>query len=630
MSANREHPLTHSFQAEVARLLDLMVHAVYTDKEIFLRELISNASDACDKLRYEAIARPELMGEGVSLSICIKPDKAAGRLVISDNGIGMDQAELVDNLGTIARSGTRAFLDKLKSAPEGASLIGQFGVGFYSAFMVADEIEVLSRKAGTDEVSIWYSDGINGFTVTAAAPERVANLAHGTEITLKLKADAQKFLEPVEIERVVRTYSNHILFPVEIADQGGNARQINAASALWQRGRSEVKPEEYTEVYRNVSGYYDEPLLTVHYKAEGRQSYAVLLFVPHNRPFDLFDPERKGRVKLYVRRVYITDDADLLPSYLRFARGVVDSEDVPLNISREMLQSNPLVAQMRKAITTRMLAEIETLAGKDDVGYETMWEAFGPVLKEGLYEDPDRRDQLLKLLRFRSTTGSRWRSFADYIAALRPNQTEIYYLIGDSLERLKASPQLEAARARGVEVLLLTDPIDHFWTTVAQGFEGKPLKSLTRGEVDLSLMPRAEDAAKDAGPSGCEPGPLLERLKTALGDAVSDVRASKRLVASPVCLVAPGQGPDRGLDKLLSRQDRGIGLKPILEVNMDHPLVAAIALRAESAATESMDVADLAGLLLDEAHILEGEVPADPALFAERLNRLAIAALQRK
>ena len=633
---------SHQFQAEVSRLLHLMVHSVYTEKEIFLRELISNASDACDKLRYEAIARPELVGPDEKLAICIRPDKAAGTLVITDNGIGMDRGELIDNLGTIARSGTRAFLDRMKETPDGASLIGQFGVGFYSAFMVADEITVTSRKAGEAVANTWSSDGAGGFTIVEASAEDAGRIGRGTEIVLKLKDDSKNFLESWEIERIVRTYSDHILFPVELIEvkaadeerpEGGaeekaapEPRQINAASALWQRSKSEVKPEEYAEVYRTVTGNFDQPAVTIHYKAEGRQAYAVLLFVPEKKPFDLYDADRKGRQKLYVRRVYITDDAGLLPPYLRFVRGVVDSEDVPLNISREMLQNNPMVAQIRKAVTTRVLSEIEGLAGKDAAKFEGIWAEFGAVIKEGLYEDFERRDQLMKLCRFHSTAGDGWRSLADYVAGLKENQTAIYYLAGDSLDRLKASPQLEAARARGIEVLLLTDPIDHFWTAHAPGFEGKPLKSLTHGDVDLSLIPLAEDAKKAPEAAAPEQGEsLIAKLKESLKDKVSDVVASKRLVESAVCLVAPNQGPDRGLDRLLARQDRAVGLKPILEINAGHPLVAAIARRIGAAPAE--DAEDYAMLLLDQAHILDGETPADPARFTTRMNKLLVAGL---
>jgi molecular chaperone HtpG len=615
----------HAFQAEVSRLLHLMVHSVYTEKEIFLRELISNASDACDKLRYEAIAAPDLMGDDARLAIHLSVDKEARRLTVADNGIGMSEAELVDNLGTIARSGTRAFLDRLAAEPQGnTGLIGQFGVGFYSAFMVADRIEVISRRAGAKDAFVWASDGASGFTVRPATEAEAASLPRGTRVTLLLNSDAGAFLESYEIERIVKTYSDHILFPVEIADEDGKPRQLNAASALWQRAKSEVSPEAYAEAYRGIAHQVGEPALTLHYKAEGRQSYAVLLFVPGERPFDLFDVERKGRVKLYVRRVYITDEADLLPSYLRFVRGVVDSEDVPLNISREMLQNNPQVAQIRRALTGRVLTELESLADREAERFEKVWDMFGAVLKEGIYEDFERREQLLKLARFRSTAAPGWRSLTDYVAAMRPGQTEIHYLAGDNLDRLKASPQLEAALARGVEVLLLADHVDTFWTTRGLKFDGKVLKSLSQGEADLSAIPYLEGKAPEG--EAADTVGLVAALKTALGDAVSDVRASQRLVASAVCLVAQGVGPDLALERLLKNREQGMGLKPVLEVNPAHALVKAVG--ASVAAGHTDEVADLAGLLLDQARILDGELPADPAKFAERLNRYVARGLE--
>ena len=529
----------HSFQAEVSRLLELMVHSVYTEKEIFLRELISNASDACDKLRYEAIAAPELIAAEPRLAITISIDKDARRLTVADNGIGMSEAELVDNLGIIARSGTRAFLDRLAAAPEGSSgLIGQFGVGFYSAFMVADRIEVVSRKAGASEAFHWSSDGASGFSVRPATPEEAAKVPRGTSVSLHVKPDAGDYLEAYEIERIVKTYSDHILFPVELVGEDQTPQQVNAASALWQRSRSEVGAEAYTEAYKGLTHGLDEPALTIHYKAEGRQSYAVLLFVPTERPFDLFDVERRGRVKLYVRRVYITDEAELLPSWLRFVRGVVDSEDVPLNISREMLQNNPTVAQIRRALTGRVLGELEGLAEKEPARFDKTWETFGSVVKEGIYEDFERRDAILKLSRFRSTAGSEWRSLQDYVAAMRPGQTDIYYLAGESLDRLRASPQLEAAVARGVEVLLLCDHVDSFWTTQNLRFDGKAFKSLSQGEQDLSAIPLLDDAPPP--PDAAESAALVAALKSALGDAVSDVRASQRLVS--ICGLSGGTG----------------------------------------------------------------------------------------
>jgi molecular chaperone HtpG len=600
-----------------------MVHAVYSETEVFLRELISNGSDACDKLRYEAIAKPELLADGAALAIRIKPDAKAGTLAITDTGIGMDRQELIDNLGTVARSGTRAFISQLAEAKEGAGLIGKFGVGFYSAFMVADRIEVTSVRAGANEAWVWRASGGEGFEIAPADPPQDGRARRGTEIVLHLKPDAKRFLEPHEIERVVKAYSDHIQFPIELVDEKGEARQINTASALWQRPKAELKAEDYAQAYRSITGGFDEPAMTLHYRAEGRLSYAVLLFAPSTRPFDLFDRERKGRVKLYVRRVYITDDADLLPPYLRFVRGVVDSEDLPLNISREMLQNDPQVAQIRKALTSRVLTELDSLAEKDAPAFEKIWDAFGSLLKEGIYEDFERREQLLALARFATTSGSA-RSLKQYVADLRPNQTEIYYLVGESPERVKSNPKLEAARARGIEVLLLTDPVDAFWTAAPPGFEGKPLKSLSQGEVNFDLVPRLEEAA-EAEPASDTDTAVIAAVKSALGERVSDVRASQRLTDSAACLVAGGHGPDRELERLLSRTGRGAGGKPILELNMHHALVKALGLAKTQARDD--DVADLSALLLDQAQILDGEVPEDPAAFAARLNRLVVRGL---
>jgi molecular chaperone HtpG len=614
---------TQPFQAEVAELLRLMVHAVYSERDIFFRELISNASDACDKLRYDAIAKPELLGAAGPLTIRITPNSEAGTLTITDTGIGMDRQELIDNLGTIARSGTRAFISRLADAKEGAGLIGQFGVGFYSAFMVADRIEVVSRRAGASEVWVWRSSGSAGFEVAPATKQQAGSVPRGTAVVLHLKPDAKRYLETHEIERIVRTYSDHILFSIELADGTDGARQINAASAIWQRPKSEVKPEDYKQAYRTIAGAFDEPVMTLHYKAEGRQLYAVLLFMPSTRPFDLFDPARKGRVKLYVRRVYITDDAEILPAYLRFVRGVIDSEDLPLNISREMLQNNPQVTQIRKAVTSRLIAELETIAAKDPQAFAKIWEAFGSVVKEGIYEDHERRDQLLALARFTTTKDSDGRTLKQYVADLRPNQTAIYYLVGDSAERLRSNPKLEAARARGIEVLLLTDHVDAFWTSMSLGFEGKPLKSLSQGEVDFGLVPLLDQGTNDEPQSGAvDDAVIIAAVKSVLGERVLDVRASQRLTDSAACLVAKVSGPDRELERLLMLQNRGIGAKPILEINTRHPLVKAIA-NARLGGRQA-DVADLSELLFDQAQILDGEVPDDPAAFAKRLNRLVV------
>jgi molecular chaperone HtpG len=612
-------PLTRPFQAEVSELLHLMVHSVYSETEIFLRELISNASDACDKLRYEAIANPALIGEGEVLKIRIIPNKAADTLTVADSGIGMDHQELIDNLGTIARSGTRAFVARLNEAKDGAGLIGQFGVGFYSAFMVADKIIVTSRRAGSAEAWTWTSSGGSGFGVAPAGEEDAKRVTRGTEIVLHLKSDAAKYLEPHEIERVVTAYSDNIQFPIELVPEEGEPRQINSASALWQRSKSELTSEDYAKAYKSIANAFDEPAMTLHYRAEGRYSYAVLLFAPSMKPFDLFEPARKGKVKLYVRRVFITDEADLLPPYLRFIRGVVDSEDLPLNISREMLQNNPQLAQIRKAVTSRVIAELEQLSDKEPENFSKIWDAFGSVIKEGIYEDFERREKLLALARFTSTSGE-GRSLKQYVADLKPNQTEIYVLAGDSIERLKSNPRLEAAGARGIEVLLLTDAVDAFWTSARLDFEGKPLKSLSQGDINFDLIPLPEDQARDKVEPAADEAETIARIKVCLGERVTDVKASTRLTTSASCLVAGSHGPDRELERILSQQARGVRSKPILEINLHHPLVGAIA----KADAGSNTVDDLSILLLEQAQILDGELPDDPAAFAARLNRLVL------
>ncbi|GBE42697.1 chaperone protein HtpG [bacterium BMS3Bbin10] len=625
------------FQAEVARLLQIMVHSVYSEREIFLRELISNGADACDRLRYAAITSPGLLSHDPDLRLTLSVDAQARTLSIADNGIGMSRAELIANLGTIARSGTRAFLEAAEKKGGGElSAIGQFGVGFYSAFMVADRVDVLSRKAGSKSVHLWRSDGMNGFDLTKAPKEQAGSLARGTIVTLHLKDDALDYLKEEELARIVRAYSDHIPFRIDFLsrhDGKEERRQLNTASALWTRPKSEISEDQYKEFYHHAGGLFDTPALTIHYKAEGRHDYNVLLFVPTMAPFDLYDPSRAGRVRLYVRRVFITDDADILPGYLRFMRGVIDSQDIPLNISREMLQKNPIAAAIRKAVTNRVLSEIKALADKDKEKFEALWTSFGAVLKEGLYEDMERRDALFEIARFQTSKGEGWRSLADYVADLRPGQTAIYYLAGDSIDQLRGSPQLEGFAARGLEVLLLADPVDNFWVTTALGFDGKPFQSITQGSVDLSAIPLLEEKAKKkkaAEETAPEDAKLVERLKSLFADELSDVRVSSRLVDSPACLVAPEGGPDRGLGKFLENRPGGGSVSPILEINPSHSLVRALAAegKGEGKGKASSDFDDLAWLLLDQARILEGAAPGDPARFAERMNKFVLGGLK--
>ncbi len=611
------------FQAEVAKLLHLMVHSVYSEREVFLRELISNASDACDKLRYEALKNDKLMAEGGELRIDISLDKKAKVLTVADTGIGMDAKELSDNLGTIARSGTQAFMEQMEGAKSKKSksgdgndvhLIGQFGVGFYSAFMIAERVDVVSRKAGSKKANIWSSDGSGTYTVAPYEGDDAP--VRGTSIRLTLRKDAKEFLEDVRLEHIVRTYSDHVSHPIYL-----EGRQINSGSAIWARPKSEVSDEQHKEFFGHVSGMYADPALTIHYKAEGRHEYSVLLYVPGEKPFDLFDPERKGKQKLYVRRVYITDEAEMLPSYLRFVRGVIDSEDMPLNISREMLQDNPTVHAIRAAVTKRVLSELKKCADKQPEAYDKIWTAFGPVIKEGLYEDMERRDALYEICRFRSTQseGKQNVTLADYVGRLKENQTAIYYLTGEDAAKAETSPQLEGYKARGVEVLLLTDPIDAFWVRTSLGFEGKPFKSVTQGGADLEQIPLAEGEKDKPKADDAKTADLLTALKSALGDKVQDVVKSARLTSSAVCIVAGEHGFDRTLEKYLARQQgHGMISAPVLEVNPSHPLIATLAERQ----AKGEDVSDAAQLLLDQAVILEGEAPDDVAGFAERLSKL--------
>ncbi len=620
-------PDTHVFQADVARLLDLMVHSVYSERDIFLRELISNAADACEKLRYEAIANPALIADGAPFGITVLTDKEAKTLTVADNGIGMSRDDLVSALGTIASSGTRAFLDKVgdeKEVETGQNLIGQFGIGFYSAFMVAGSVVVETRRAGSEEAWRWTSDGKGSYQI-APLPLEEAPL-RGTRVTLHMTQDGGEFLESYRIESLIREHSGAVAVPISVVEKPGDEpKSLTDGAALWAKPKSDITPEQYTEFYRGLGGHFDEPTLTIHWRAEGRHEYNVLAFVPGSKPFDLFDPARKGKAKLYVRRVLITADADLLPGWLRFVKLVVDTADLPLNMSRELIQQSPIFAAIRKGVTNRIVQDLTKLAETDAEKFKGVWDNFGAVIKEGLYEDPERRDALLKLARFASSSHPEGgRTLVDYMAALRPNQTAIYYLLGDDAKRLEASPQLEGFRARGIEVLLLPDPVDAFWVSTSAGYEGKPFKSVTQGAADIKLVPLNEGAsepqASDVSP---QVATLLAFMKQTLGEVVEDVRASDRLSESPVCLIAPEFGPDRRMERIMAQHGKMGGLsKPVLEVNATHPLVIALAGKVAAADGTASVVEDASWLLHDEARIMDGEMPTDAAAFAARLRRV--------
>jgi molecular chaperone HtpG len=631
---------SHAFQADVARLLHLMVHSVYSDRDIFLRELISNGADACEKLRYEALADPAKTADGAAFAIRVELDKEARTLAIIDNGIGMSHADLTDALGTIARSGTRAFLDRIAadtqnksedkakedSAAVGQDLIGQFGIGFYSAFMVADRVEVTTRRAGTDDVFLWTSDGKGSFTITQLPLDNAP--ARGTRVVLHLNEASGDYLEVDQVERIIREHSSAVAVPIEIvAAPGEEPRRLTDGLALWTKPKSAISAEEYTEFYRTFAGQFDEPALTVHWRAEGRHEYTVLAFVPGSRPFDLFDPGRTGRSKLYVRHVLISQEAEIVPRWLRFARVLVDSADLPLNVSRELIQESSVLAAIKRAVANRLLQELTKLAEENPESFAKVWEHFGGVLKEGLYEDPERRDAIFKFARFttsRDPDGKR--TLAEYVASLRENQTAIYYLLGDDLKRLAASPQLEGFRARGIEVLLLPDPIDAFWVSSALGFEGKPFKSVTQGAADIKSVALADGAETPSQePSSAALATLFVLMKQVLDASVSDVRASDRLSESVACLVAAEHGLDRRLERMLAEHGQlGAASKPILEINPTHPLVATLLPLVDHADKDGL--ADMIWLIFDEARLMDGEQPADAAQFAARLTRVLLKA----
>ena len=595
----------HDFSAEVGQLLDLVVHSLYTEREIFLRELVANAADAADRRRIESLTDATL-APPADTSVRIIPDRPARSLTISDDGIGMSKDELVANLGTIARSGTKLFGQTLAAAkPEDRpQLIGQFGVGFYAAFMVADRVEVTSRRAGSGQAWTWASDGRGSFTIAPAERESA-----GTDVVLRLKPDAEEFLDAHRLETIVRKWADHITLPITIR-RDGKDMAANQGTALWRKPKAEVSEQSYTEFYRHLGHMFDSPWATLHWKAEGALEYFALLFLPSSRPFEPLEADRKSRVRLHVRRMFITDDAELLPAWLRFVQGVVDTEDLPLNVSRETLQTTPVLARIRKGLTNRVLTELKTRA-KDAAEYAKFWDNFGPVLKEGLWDDFDFQKDIAEVALFRSTAGEDWTSLADYVSRMKPEQEAIYVLAGEDAEALRNSPQLEGFRARGLEVLLLSDPIDAFWPDRFASFEGKPIRRVTQAAADLDKLKPEGEAAEAA-----DVGALTGAMKRILGDAVAEVRATERLVGSPVVLAPNTSGPDLQMQRLLRRAGRaGVTPPPVLEINPRHPVIRVLA--AKSA--EGANIDDATRTLFDLARVQEGDLPSDPAGFASRV-----------
>ena len=613
------------FQAEVSKVLGLVINSLYSNKEIFLRELISNASDACDKLRYLSLTDQQLAKGLAEFSINITTVKKDRTITIADNGIGMNNADLVENLGTVARSGTTAFLESLSGdEKKDSALIGQFGVGFYASFSVAEKVEVLTRKAGEKQAWLWTSDGKSSYSIAEAERNDP-----GTSVTVYLKKEEKDYIEEARIRNIVRTYSDHISIPIMLAGKEGDT-QINTGSAIWTRQKKDITDEQYKEFYHHVGNVYDEPWVTLHNRAEGKIEYTNLMFIPSSKPYDLMNPDRKNRLQLYVKRVFITDDCDdLMPAYLRFVRGIVDSEDLPLNVSREMLQHNVVVKRIRSALIRRVFNELKKKAEKDPEEFSKFWANFGAVLKEGLYEDHENRDKILEIVRFNSTASDKLISLAEYVERMKKGQTEIYYISGEGLDLVKASPQLEGFKARGIEVLLMTDPVDEFWLPMVGQFDEKPFTSATSGSVDLSKIKNVKDKKENDDKNEAKKADdasvakLILALKESLGETVKDVCSSDRLTDSAVCLVAGEGDMDLHLERMLKMQGQMEvpTAARVLEINPAHPLIIKMSEVVNKPAKKTA-LNDMALLLFDQARIIEGEPVSDPAAFSQRLNSI--------
>ena len=613
---------TLGFQAEVKQLLQLMAHSLYSNKEIFLRELISNASDAIDRLRFDALSNASLYENDSDFKIRVSYDKDARTITVSDNGIGMSRADVIANIGTIAKSGTHEFFQSLTGdRQKDASLIGQFGVGFYSSFVVADQVTLTTRKAGLDpqEGVRWESTGQGEYQL-----ESFEKSTRGTEVVLHLREGEDDFLNGYRLRTIIRTYSDHITIPIvmKVEEEGKDEEEVvNHASALWVRPKSEISEQEYTDFYRHLTHDFDEPLAYVHSRMEGTHEYVLLLYVPGRAPFDLWTREFHHGVKLYVRRVFIMDDADkLMPRYLRYIRGIIDASDLPLNVSRELLQHSRLIETIRLTAVKKIIGLLADLAAREKEKYQTFWAAFGAVLKEGILEDPANREPLAKLLRFASTATSSATqdvSLEDYVARMKEGQDKIYYLVAESFAAAKDSPLLEIFKKKEVEVLLLSDPVDHLWVSELSEFNGTPLQSVSRGEVDLSKLAGGQEA-EEPQKSAAETNGLPERIKAVLGEKVKDVRTTTRLTTSPACLVVDEYGLDPSLKRLLQAAGQTIpNAKPILEINPNHSIIHKMSNEADE-----RRFSDWAYLLLDQSVLSSGEQLDDPISFVNRLNDL--------
>ena len=619
------------FEADTGKILDIVINSLYSEREIFVRELISNASDAIDKKKYLALTNKSINDTSDPFEIKIEVNSKENTIKISDNGIGMDEEDLINSLGTIARSGTKAFLEQFNKSKddkkEDVNLIGQFGVGFYASFMVADKVEVLSKKAGTDKSWKWISDGKSGYNI-----EKSDKKNSGTELILHLKKDAKEFLEGTRIQFVVRKYSDHISYPVkmlEVSKKDAKEETINEASALWTRAPKDIKEKQYEDFFSHIGAGFGKPLLTLHNNTEGTVSYTNLLCIPSSKPFDLFNPDRKSSLKLYINRVFITDKCDnLIPAYLRFVKGIVDTQDIDLNVSREMLQNNPAVAKISKSLVGKILRELKKIADKDKAKYIQFWNEFGQVLKEGLYEDLERKDTLLELARFSNNENDDLISLEDYVNAMDKNQKDIYYIAADTKSQALSSPHLEGFKSKGIKVLVMADPIDQFWLSMAGQFKEKNFVSITQGEIDLDNIksdkkdPKNKDTKKDDVDKRFTN--LIAHLKASLGQNVKDIRLTSKLTDSPACLVADKGDMDVAMENLMKQRDPNYqGAPRILEINPEHALVEKMnKLLSDKKHNNLVD--DAGTLLFEQARMMEGKLPSDPTKFAKIMNNFLV------
>ena len=619
------------FEADTGKILDIVINSLYSEREIFVRELISNASDAIDKKKYLALTNKSINDTSDPFEIKIEVNSKENTIKISDNGIGMDEEDLINSLGTIARSGTKAFLEQFNKSKddkkEDVNLIGQFGVGFYASFMVADKVEVLSKKAGTDKSWKWISDGKSGYNI-----EKGEKTNSGTELILHLKKDAKEFLEGTRIQFVVRKYSDHISYPVkmlEVSKKDAKEETINEASALWTRAPKDIKEKQYEDFFSHIGAGFGKPLLTMHNNTEGTVSYTNLLCIPSSKPFDLFNPDRKSSLKLYINRVFITDKCDnLIPAYLRFVKGIVDTQDIDLNVSREMLQNNPAVAKISKSLVGKILRELKKIADKDKAKYIQFWNEFGQVLKEGLYEDLERKDTLLELARFSNNENDDLMSLEDYVNAMEKNQKDIYYIAADTKSQALSSPHLEGFKSKGIKVLVMADPIDQFWLSMAGQFKEKNFVSITQGEIDLDNIksdkkdPKNKDTKKDDVDKKFTN--LIAHLKASLGQNVKDIRLTSKLTDSPACLVADKGDMDVAMENLMKQRDPNYqGAPRILEINPEHALVEKMnKLLSDKKHNNLVD--DAGTLLFEQARMMEGKLPSDPTKFAKIMNNFLV------